>query len=254
MSIKCEYCPKKCKSERGLQIHIKKIHVPEWKIKDESPDKPKTKAEQKTIESPKPTLSLTSDEQAIAERVAKQDTDWFAIRGDELNDFSLMANPLDLQPEAKKMQDEHKYAFRWCERKTQRIDQLTRAAQPPLRWALCTRTTTPFLAQYVDDLLGCICTLDQVLLYKPWHHHELVKKAKAELADIQDGSGTLAGKKRQIEERDDDVEVMSGSQFSIKGSDVMMSTDAGIEKAAVAKGFEAEADDSTELGDLVVAE
>ena len=48
----------------------------------------------------KTTKILTSEQQAIAERVASQDTDWFAIREDELEDFSLMNNPFDLPPEA----------------------------------------------------------------------------------------------------------------------------------------------------------
>ena len=248
MTVICEECQKVFKNERGLRTHRQKKHT---KKPLESTIKKQTAEEPKTVVP----VALTSDEQAIAERAAKQDTGWMAIREDELNDFSLMTNPLDLMPEARKEVDEKRFAFRWCERTSNRIDQLTRAAQPPLRWAICTRTTTPFLKSYVDDLLGCIVTLDQVLLYKPWHHFQLVQNAKAELADIQDASGTLAGKKREIEDKDDDVEVFADegikprhAKFGVKGSDQVLVDEAVADKEL---GI---VDDTSDMGDLVVAE
>ena len=59
------------------------------------------------------TKALTSAQQAIAERVAAQDTEWFGITEDELEDFSLMNNPFDLPPEAARLQNEKVYAFRF---------------------------------------------------------------------------------------------------------------------------------------------
>ncbi|MHC4791519.1 MAG: C2H2-type zinc finger protein [Planctomycetota bacterium] len=229
--FECEECKNEFKTKAALGSHKKQKH----QVKE-----PETK--QETTKH----LSLTSDQQAIAERVAKQDTSWMTIREDELEDFSLINNPYDLMPEAAKEQNEKRFAFRWCTRTPQRIDELTRSVQPPLRWAICTRNTTPFLAQYVDDLLGCITQGDQVLLYKPWSHHELVKQAKAELAGIQDDTGRLAGKKQQMER--EDIKVMEGADYKITSSDEVVADEGVIDSNL---GIQ---DDSSALGDLVVAE
>ena len=200
----CEICGKEFETESALRGHKLGAHKAD-------------KAKEKNVNlSPK----LTSTETAIAERAATQDDGWFHLTEDDLEDFSLMQNPLDLPPEAAKEQNEKRLAFRWCERTPERVDQLTRHAQPPLRWAICNRNTTPFLKPYIDDLLGCVTSLDQVLLCKPWSHHMMVQQAKQELANVQDRSGTLSGKKDQIAR--EGTEVYEGKQYRIGDRDEVM--------------------------------
>ena len=190
--------------------------------------------------------TLTPEQQAIATRAEAQDKLRRPIREDELNDFSLMKNVLDLPEAAQKLQDKKIYAFRWCERTPERIDFLTRSERPPMRWALVTRTTVSELEDLVDPMLGCVYVLDQALLYKYWEDHARVQKAKMELAEVGLQTGSLEGKKHQIENRDDDVEVFTGSKHRIGGSDEVMADESIIDSQA---GI---VDDSTPLGDLVV--
>lgn len=191
-------------------------------------------------ESINPQTVLSPEEKGIADRVAGETTEWFTLREDELTDFSLQINPLDLQhkyPEAWKMQSEKKYAFRWCERKPGRIDELTRSVSPPLRWALVTRTTLPDMEKYVDPILGCVANLDQALLFKPWAHHEIVKRAKADMAEAKARSGGMDAVKAR--HGDDKTRVMAGEEYKISGSDDIQYEDAR---------------EVSELGDLVLDE
>lgn len=242
--FQCPECDKQFDKKRGLDMHVKRTH-------SKAPETKTTKT--KTTATPLPS-EMTPDQRAIHERAAKQDIGWMTIREDELNDFSLMKNPFDLPPEAQKLQDEKKYAFRFCERTPDRIDYLTRSVEPPLKWAIVTRTSLPVLSKYIDDLWGCICVRDQVLLFKPWHHHVLVKKAKEDLAEVGYQSGSLTGRKQQIESKTEGVEAYAEqatpekSKYKIGGSDVVMADEAEVDKTL---GIQ---DDTTELGDLVVEE
>lgn len=195
----------------------------------------------------KGSLNLTPDQQALAERVAAQDDSWWTIREDEIQDFSLMENPFDLMPEAQKLQDERKYAFRWCENTTKRVDYLCRSKQPPFRWSIANSTNLPELRGYIDNMTGAIHREDQVLLCKPWHFHELVKKAKQDLAEAQDRSGDLSqgARERIMSSRDNDVEVMAGKQYKITSSDEVM---------ADASTYEGLDDGDSGLGDLITDE
>lgn len=185
-------------------------------------------------------VTLTPEQQAIASRSEAQDKLRRPIRGDEINDFSLMKNATDLPEAAQKLQDKKIYAFRLCARTPERIDKLTRSDKPPLRWALVTRTTIPELGHLVDPMVGCVCILDQCLLYKYWEDHMRVQKAKMKLAEGGLQAGSLEGKKSQIESRDRDVEVFVGPEHKIGSSDVVQYPDAIPDDG-----------DSTPLGDLV---
>lgn len=161
--------------------------------------------------------TLTPEMRSIAERVASQDTDWMTITEDQLNDFSLMVNPMDLDPnypEAAKLQKEKRYVFRWCERTPQRVDELTRSVSPPLRWGIVTNDSLPDMKRHIDPLLGCVSCLDQMLLFKPWEHAMIVRKAKNEMADA---------KARSPQERvqADKVETMAGERYKIDSGDVV---------------------------------
>ncbi len=226
----CPDCDREFKDKRGLRMHRCKSQKKEMEMTNKN-------------ETTKAPITLSPEERGIADRVASQDTEWFTIREDELNDFSLMVNPLDIKetiPEAWKMQVEKVYAFRWCERTSRRIDELTKSVSPPLRWALVTRTTCPELEKYVDPVLGCICNLDQALLFKPWAHHQLVKDAKANMAkNRSDSSGMDAVAKQRS---DDKVRMFTDEHAKIGGTDDVQYEDA--------RAFEGESD----LGDLVVDE
>ena len=188
------------------------------------------------------TTNLTPDQRAIADRAELQDKSWHTIREDELNDFSLMTNALDLPEAAARLQNNKIYAFCWRTRTPERIDELTRSVNPPLRWGLVTRTTISELQDLIDPMLGCIPRLDQVLMYKPWAHHMIVQKAKMELADAGLNTGSLEGKRHQMQGKHGDVEVMTGQNQKISGGDELMGEEL---MADIDNG------DSSPLGDLV---
>lgn len=162
-----------------------------------------------------PKAVLTPEQQSIAERVASQDTDWFTIGEESMNDFSLMINPMDLMPnypEAAKLQDEKQYVFRWCERTAQRVDELTRSVNPPLKWAIVNRNNLPELERHVDPMLGAVCCLDQILLFKPFAHAEIVNNAKRDMAEAKYRAPT---EKLNV----DKVEVKMGGDAKIGSND-----------------------------------
>ena len=188
---------------------------------------------------PKPNMTdqkseLTPEMRSIAERVANQDTDWFTIGEESMNDFSMMINPMNLEPnypEAAKLQREKKYVFRWCERTPQRVDELTRSINPPLRWAIVNRQTLPEMERHIDPLLGCVTCLDQMLLFKPYAHAMIINKAKREMAEAK-----ARGPQDKVQA--DKVEVGSGEQYKITSADVVQYEDTR----------------GDDLGDLVVDE
>uniref|UniRef100_A0A6H1ZM87 Uncharacterized protein n=1 Tax=viral metagenome TaxID=1070528 RepID=A0A6H1ZM87_9ZZZZ len=183
-------------------------------------------------------INLTPEERAIATRAMAETDEWEPIREDELNDFSLQITPLELKhnfPEAWKEQVEKRYAFRWCERIDKRIDELTRGGHPVTRWKICTRNTTPVLAHYVDNVLGCIARLDQVLLFRPWDRHMMEKRAKEQLTEARVNSG----KPENIVMRraSDKIEAYSGPKYKIGSTDEVqyedLRQDAEVEEIVV---------------------
>ena len=209
----CEVCQKEFETEKGLRGHMMSHKKAE---KQEKAKETKTKNETTTAQ------PMTTEERAIADLVGDQDTDWFTIREDELNDFSLAANPFDLPPEAEKMQNEKVYAFRFCERKPERVRQLTRGAKPPKRWAIVNKNNLPELGHLVDTITGGVIVEDQIMLFKPWSHHAAVQEAKQRLADASYMAGTLKGKRRQMENAVEGVEAYEGEQYKISSRDEVM--------------------------------
>ena len=189
-----------------------------------------------------PRRNLTPEEQAIASRVEAQDP-FEHIREADLVDFSLAANPMDLHPIAKKLQDDHKYAFRLCTEDPKRVDQLTRAAQPPLKWGIVTRNSLPEMASEVDDLLGCVRVLDQLLLYKPWAHHAAVQREKQRLAGASDKRGSIESKHGEVTDQGEmfakKSQLNESNPYKISGGDEVMASEEAI---------------SNDFGELVVDE
>lgn len=166
-------------------------------------------------------VRLTAEQQAIQTRVAAETDRWETIGEESMHDFSLANFPLNLKdnfPEAFKEENEKRYAFRWCERTPQRIDELTRAGHPVTRWKICTRNTTPFLSKYMDPLWGCITRLDQVMLYRPWARHMIEQNAKNQLKP----GDPISKVENSAQEG---VDVLSGPEHLIKGSDEVVHVD-----------------------------
>lgn len=127
---------------------------------------------------------LTPEEQAIAARIAAdQDREWETITEDSALDYSLGRWTFELPPEAKKAQDEKRFAFRWITRTKERIDEI-RTKQPPARWWICNRSNTPFLAHLCDPVLGAVVREDQILVFQPWWMRD---KMRAIVQGIADG-------------------------------------------------------------------
>ncbi len=168
---------------------------------------------------------ITHEEQAILSRVNRPKKDWNTISEEEMVDFNLGKNLLELPPEAKKLQDNKEYAFSWVERKPKRIDEVENYP-PPMTWWVVNRTLCPELAYLCDPMTGGIHTLDQILVMKPWKLHKRYQDVKLSDAIEKDRSGTLEGKHGQKEELEPGVvrtEYVSGAK--IDGGDVVMATD-----------------------------
>lgn len=211
--------------------------------------KPKTKSTPEK-ETPEPSVKeavepvvRTPEESAIHRRIAGEAPDWGTITEEEMEDFSLMEDPLKLPIPAQERQDRGEYAFRWAERTPERIDQL-RNAVPPLRWWICNNTTTPFLKDLVDPVVGGVLCLDQILFVKPWRMHVLCQGAKNDLADNNDRSGNIETK--DGEEHSSGSEWLAGKKHKISSRDVVVVDEAQIDSMA------GEVEDSSELGDLIV--
>lgn len=202
------------------------------------PGRPKTN----NNDDQQPIRNLTPEEQAISSRVEAQDP-FVNIRETDLVDFSLAANPMDLHPIAQKLQDEHKYAFRWCTEDPKRVDQLTRAAQPPLKWGIVTRSSLPEMSSEVDDLLGCVRVLDQMLLFKPWAHHAVVQREKQRLAGASDKEGSIESRHGEQTDQGEmyakKSKLNESNPYKIGGGDQVMASEETI---------------SNDFGDLVVDE
>jgi hypothetical protein len=169
----------------------------------------------KTNQTPEPVLS--PEQRAIAERASAENTDWFTIGEESMNDFSMSNNAYDIHtnfPKAAKLENEKQYVFRWCERTPERVDALTRSIQPPRRWAIVNKQNLPELAEYVDPILGCVTCLDQMLLFKPYSHAMILRQAKDEMANAK----ARAPKSRLDHEK---VEVSDDPAYKIQGGDIV---------------------------------
>lgn len=167
-----------------------------------------------------PPISLTAEERAIADRAKTAIADFPAVTEENMNDFSFAITDLDLQhnfPEAWREQVEKRAAFMWIERTPASIDKRC-IGNPLTKWALCTRTTTPFLSKYVDPNLGCIARLDVVLAFRPWDNHMLEKTAKQRRTVAREE----AGKAENVAMRNAQagVSAYSGEKYKIGSGDV----------------------------------
>jgi hypothetical protein len=139
------------------------------------------------------TVTLSSDELAIAQRVNAVTDDFKFIKESEVDDYALAEDPMKLPDEAKKRQDAKQYAFRWISRTAERMDEM-RNKDIPFRWWVCNATTAPFLEGSFDPVYGCVCKLDQMLVMKPWNMYQAERRFFQGLADRQMMGGELQKK------------------------------------------------------------
>ena len=204
--------------------------------------KPKNKTEDVNTSS-----TLTPEESAIFQRVQGETSDWKTITEGDIEDFSLAQYPFQLKPEAQKLLNEKKFAFRFAEMKPANLD-ILRNAPVPLKWWICNATTMPTLRKYCDPIHGGIQELDQILMFKPYWMHKKVLDAKKELAEIQDKGGSLEMKDGEVD-KDRGIEWHAGERHKITSRDEVM--DPGDVLAQVYER-EAGAESASDLGDLVV--
>ena len=126
---------------------------------DKSTETPAEAAESKTV--------LTSNEAAIAARVMAERDDWKAIKESDIEDFRVADDPLAFPSSAQEMRKKKRFAFRWIARTAERMDEI-RTKEVPFKWWVCNEVNTPFLKGFFDPVLGCVCKMDQALVFKPF--------------------------------------------------------------------------------------
>jgi len=186
--------------------------------------------------------NLTGEEAAVFQRVKSESEsprEWETISENDLHDYSLGADPFKLPAFAKKLKDEKKFAFRWVERKKERLDEI-RSLEPPRKWWIVNASTIPESIGDCDPILGCITMYDQLLVFKPFWMFEADQRMKRELSDSKDRAGDLQSKhKQQVDETGS--EMLTGEKFKIDGkTDVVMADEEEFGRE--------------DLGDLVVDE
>ena len=170
--------------------------------------------------------NLTQDEAAIFQRIAGDtDKDWQTITEGDIEDYSLGENPFKLPEPAKKRLDAKEFAYRWVERTPARLDQV-KYMQAPKRWWICNSTNTPYLEDFIDPILGCVCNLDQMLVFKPYWMHMENQRRKMELAENQSAQKDISNRDGKTVD-DGKIEYRSGDNAKIGSGDEVVA-DVGL--------------------------
>jgi hypothetical protein len=227
--LKCEFCGLEFPKENHLTNHIRLKHKasqtgqePAVMTETQEPETKKIKLTQPEakIQGPKTqTTTLTPDEQKIAELVSRQsNNDWEQITEDQILDFSLSEDPFKLPKEAADLQERKERAYRWCERTEKRINELCET-DPPRKWFVANNTNSPFLSKHINSLTGGIIRGDQILLWKPWKWHQVVKDAvNASSKAMYDSRELDKGGRAKIQSHDDrnHMAVVSGERAHVR--------------------------------------
>jgi hypothetical protein len=169
------------------------------------------------------TQSLTPEETAIFNRVAADQDDWRMIDPRDVLDFSLAEDPFKLPPPALREKEAKNFAFRWITRDPKRLDQI-RSKAIPFKWWICNRTNTPFLEEYIDRTLGCVCREDQMLVFKPYWMFEKEQAFKRGLADAKDASGNIMSRDGMVQ---DGIEMSAGKRSMGGGREMRQEVKSG---------------------------
>ena len=151
----------------------------------EVPRAPKTTRKAKAKE---PVLS--PEEMAIFRRIKGDGREWETITEEDVDDYSLMEDPMKLPPQALELRKKKEFAFRWIERTANALDQM-RAKNVPERWWIVNAESFPDMEALFDPILGCINRLDQMLVFKPYWMHVKRMDMVQQLTDAQDRAGMI---------------------------------------------------------------
>ncbi len=185
------------------------------------------------------TQNLTQEEKAIYSRVISESTEWQTINERDVNDFSLSEDPFKLPEPAQKLRDKKQFAFRWIERKPERLDAV-KNAQEILRWWPVNRVQPVVGAfdAFVDGSTGAVHLLDQMLVFKPWWLYERELKHYGKLANTGEDLTAKDGKElndlrfaasRRKTDKDSKVR-----RTEITGSDIQFRGEADVDALAAA--------------------
>ena len=222
----------------------------------------KSKVEVKTerSQSIKKSANLTQEEAALFERIKAEGQtgkEWERVTEDDALDFTLAQDPFKLPDFAQKLQDQMEYAFRWIERKKERVDEI-RSMSIPQKWWIVNASTMPGCVDDLDPILGAVCIYDQLLVFKPYWMYMKEKQMEEAIMEDKAKGGELASKHKQaIDETGS--EFLAGKEVKISGKDDVQWHETDVDKVAdsdtavigAATAFE-EGDDG--LGDLVAEE
>lgn len=224
--------------------------------RNKSVKKVQTERSQQSI---KKSANLTQEEAAVFERVkaAGEDREWERVTEDDAIDFKLAQDPMKLPDFAEKLLNLREFVFRWIERKKERIDEV-RSMPIPQKWWIVNASTMPDCVKDLDPILGCVCKLDQLLVFKPYWMY--LKKKEMEDADSEEkaSAGELESKHHaQVDETGS--EFLAGKEAKIGGKDDVQWHETDADKVSdsdtavigEATAFE-EGDD--DLGELVAEE
>ena len=200
----------------------------------------------KKVITKKQSLSLTPEENAIAQRIMGSTADdWQSITEESVMDFAMSETPWKPPKWAQKLREEKRFAFRWVTRKPERLDEV-RNLPVPRKWFPVNAAN---MAQFgfdegayeeackdLDSVLGCICNLDQMLVFKPWWMFAKELDMKRAIAENRDGSGDI-DKRDGI--GDDHYQWQAGQQHKIDGRDVVMADESEfLESTESGEGLE----------------
>lgn len=221
----------------------------------------KSNVEVKTerTQSMKKPANLTQEEAAIFERIKAegQDKEWERVTEEDAHDFTLAQDPMKLPEFAEKLSNLKEFAFRWIERKKERVDEI-RSMAIPQKWWIVNASTMPDSVSDLDPVLGCICKLDQLLVFKPYWMYAKEKQMEERESEQKASAGELASK-HHVTVDESGSEFLAGKDYKISGKDDVQFHETDADKVAdsdtaiigTATAFE-EGDDG--LDDLVAEE
>jgi hypothetical protein len=183
-----------------------------------------------------PISALTPDESALRHRIENEREDWKTIGEDSAHDYTLSEDPMKLPDAAIEAEKDKQFKFRWIERNPRRLD-IERSKQVPFKWWICNASNTPFLLESIDPVLGCVCKLDQMLLFKPWWMHERESQIRLAKTDAYTHGDLLSkhGEKREWGEftafkGDEDAGNQGAARAKLGGGDVIYADEAAIDR------------------------
>ena len=219
----------------------------------------KAEVEQPELIPIKKPANLTQEEAAVFERIKAegQDREWEHVTEEDAHDFTLAQDPMKLPEFAEKLLNRREYAFRWIERKKERVDEI-RSMPIPQKWWIVNASTMPDSVSALDPVLGCVCKYDQLLVFKPYWMYGKEKQMEERKSEEKALAGELESK-HHVQVDETGSEFLAGKDHKISGRDDVQWHEADADKVAdsdtavigKATAFE-EGDD--ELGDLAVEE